>query len=115
VLSRQAQLDVANHLAGQQKFPEAADAYERFIVAYPKYEQMEQVQLMLAIVYARYLKHYGRAKELLEAAIPRLFSDRELKLARDELARIQPLAAASPAPAPAGKSSPEYVPRRHLG
>jgi len=115
VLSRQAQLDVANHLAGQQKFPEAADAYERFIVTYPKYEQMEQVQLMLAIVYARYLKQYGRAKELLEAAIPRLFSDRELNLARDELARIQPLAASSPAPAPAGKSSPEYVPRRHLG
>jgi membrane associated rhomboid family serine protease len=120
VLSRQAQLDVANHLAGQQHFTEAAEAYEQFLVAYPKYEQIEQIQLMLAIVYARYLKRYARAKELLEAAIPRLFAERELELARAELARVAPLAAATAtgmatAPTPSGPAhAGEYVPRRNI-
>jgi hypothetical protein len=96
VLSRQAQLDVANHLAGQQHFAEAAEAYEQFLVHYPKYEQIEQVQLMLGIIYARYLAQYAKAKQHLQAALPRLFGDRELAMARAELARIEPMAAAPP-------------------
>jgi tetratricopeptide (TPR) repeat protein len=96
VLARQAQLDVANHLAGLQRYAEAADAYEQFLRTYPKYDQIEQVQLMLGIVYARYLSQYAKAKQHLEAALPRLFGDREQQLARDELARIQPLAMTQP-------------------
>jgi membrane associated rhomboid family serine protease len=99
VLSRQAQLDVANHLAGQQKYKEAAEAYEAFLVHYPKYEQVEQVQLMLGIIYARYLMQYAKAKQQLAAAIPRLFRERELELARAELARVEPMAALSSPPA----------------
>ena len=36
VLSRQAQLDVANHLAGQQHYAEAAEAYEAFLTTLPE-------------------------------------------------------------------------------
>jgi membrane associated rhomboid family serine protease len=97
VLPRQAQLDVATHLAAQQRYSEAAEAYEQFLAQYPKYEQLEQVQLMLGIIYARYLGQYARAKQQLQAAQPRLFSERELELARTELARIEPMAAAPPA------------------
>ena len=96
VLSRQAQLDVANHLAGIQRYREAADAYEQFLQAYPKYDQIEQVQLMLGIVYGRYLNQYARAKQHLEAALPRLFGDREREMARAELARVEPLAVSPP-------------------
>ena len=97
VLSRQAQLDVANHLAGQQRYAEAAEAYEQFLVHYPKYDQIEQVQLMLGIVYARYLGQYAKAKQHLQAALPRLFGEKEVALARAELARIEPMAVSPPA------------------
>ena len=96
VLSRQAQLDVANHLAGMQRYADAAAAYEQFLTTYPKYDQVEQVQLMLGIVYARYLGQYARAKQLLEAALQRLYGERERGLASAELARIEPLAMSQP-------------------
>ena len=89
VVSRQAQLDIANHLAGLQRYAEAADAYEAFLQTYPKYDQIEQVQLMLGIVYSRYLGKYAQAKQHLEAALPRLFGDREQALARAELAKAE--------------------------
>jgi hypothetical protein len=80
VLARQAQLDIANQLASQQLYPQAADAYEL------------QVELMLGLIYARYLDRHDRAKEYLLRAMARLHGDRELKLAREELKRIEPLA-----------------------
>ena len=89
VMSRQAQLDIANHLAGQQRYAEAAEAYEAFLQTYPKYEQIEQVQLMLGIIYARYLGKDAQAKQHLEAALPRLFGEREQQMARAELSRIE--------------------------
>ena len=99
VLARQAQLDVANHLAGQQRFTEAAEAYEQFLVHYPKYDQIEQVQLMLGLIYARYLAQYAKAKQHLQAALPRLFAEREVQMAKTELARIEPLTGGSTPPA----------------
>ena len=92
VLARQAQLDVASQLASQQLYPDAADAYELFLRHYRNYEQIEQVELMLGLIYARYLERYDRAKEYLLRAMARLHGDRELKLAREELNRIEPLA-----------------------
>src|SRR5688572_10459409 len=55
VLSRQAQLDVANQLASQQFHEAAADAYEQFLRHYPNYGQIEHVELMVGLIYARYL------------------------------------------------------------
>jgi membrane associated rhomboid family serine protease len=89
VVSRQAQLDIANHLAALQRYNEAAGAYEAFLQTYPKYDQIEQVQLMLGIVYSRYLGRYAEAKQHLEAALPRLFGEREQALARAELAKAE--------------------------
>jgi membrane associated rhomboid family serine protease len=93
VLSRQAQLDIANQLNAQQLYAEAADAYEAFLRTYPKFEQIEQVELMLGLIYARYLQQYDRAKEYLVKAIARLHGDRELTMAKSELRRIEPLTA----------------------
>jgi membrane associated rhomboid family serine protease len=94
VLSRQAQLDMANQLASQQFYPQAADAYEQFLRHYPNFEQIEQVQLMLGLICARYLKQYDRAKALLSAALRQLHGEREISMARSELDRIEPLAPA---------------------
>ncbi len=94
VLSRQAQLDVANQLASQQLYAEAAEAYEQFIASYKKFEQIEQVELMLGLIYARYLERYDRAKEYLLRALARLHGERQIELARAELKRIEPMAAA---------------------
>jgi membrane associated rhomboid family serine protease len=91
VLSRQAQLDVANQLASQQFFPQAAEAYEQFLTHYPNFEQIEQVELMLGVIYARYLQRYERARQLLLRALARLHTEREIQWARAELARIEPL------------------------
>ena len=91
VLSRQAQLEVANQLAAQQLYGQAADAYEQFMRHYGHFEQVEQVELMLGLIYARYLRKYDRAKELLLRASARLHGEREVEMARAELRRIEPL------------------------
>ena len=93
VLARQTQLDVANQLASQQNYEQAAASYELFLRHYKNFEQIEQVELMLGLIYARYLSRYDRAKEYLLRAMARLHGDRELGLARAELQRIEPLLA----------------------
>jgi len=91
VLARQAQLGVAAQLASQQHYPQAAEAYELFLRHYKNFEQIEQVELMLGLIYARYLERYDRAKEYLIRAMARLHGDKERALARGELQRIEPL------------------------
>jgi membrane associated rhomboid family serine protease len=91
VLSRQAQLDVANQLASQQLHTEAAQAYEQFLTQYPNFDQIEQVELMLGVIYARYLNNYERARQLLLRALARLHTERQIQWARSELSRIEPL------------------------
>jgi membrane associated rhomboid family serine protease len=92
-LPRQAQYDIATQLASQQQFREAADAYEQFLRHYSSFEQIEQVQLILGLIYARYLNRYARAKECLGDALRRLHKSEEIELARTELDRIEPLLA----------------------
>jgi outer membrane protein assembly factor BamD (BamD/ComL family) len=89
VLARQAQLEVANQLASQQRYTDAAEAYEMFLRHYKNFDQIEQVELMLGLIYARYLSRDDRAKEYLLRAMARLHGDRELDLARTELKRIE--------------------------
>ena len=93
VLARQAQLDVANQLASQQLYIDAAEAYELFLANYKNFEQIEQVELMLGLIYARYLERYDKAKEYLLRALARLHGERQVQLAKTELARIEPMVA----------------------
>jgi tetratricopeptide (TPR) repeat protein len=88
VLSRQAQLDVANQLASQQFYPQAAEAYEQFLRHYPNFAQIEHVELMLGLICARYLNRRARAKELLSHAVTRLHGESELRMAREELEKL---------------------------
>jgi len=88
VLSRQAQLDVANQLTSQQFYAEAADAYEQFLSHYPNFQQVEHVELMLGVIYNRYLHQYQRAQELLTKALQRLHAENDITMARREMERI---------------------------
>jgi tetratricopeptide (TPR) repeat protein len=106
VLSKQSQLDIANQLFSQQQYRPAAEAYEQFIKYYPKHEQIEHVQLVLGLIYARYLPSYERARELLIQAIKRLHGSRELDLAKDELRQVELAIAQRPTPPTSGAIEP---------
>lgn len=90
VLSRQQQLDVANHLAARQDYAQAAEAYESFLRQYPKYEQIQQVELMLGIIYSRYLHRLDKAREHLTRVTERFQVGNEIEMARQELANLGP-------------------------
>ena len=81
VLSQENQLDLANHLMQQGRYDVAARAYELFLKAYGSYAQHEQVELILGLLYARYLDQPERARALLAGARPRLNAPEERKLA----------------------------------
>jgi len=82
-------LDIANQLAGENKHAEAARAYEQFLSHYGTYEYAEQVELMLGIIYARYLNQPESAVKHLQIAEGKLTDSGQLKMCREELARIQ--------------------------
>ena len=89
ILPRQQLLDIANQLAGENKHAESARAYEQFLSHYRTYEYVEQVELMLGIIYARYLNQPEPAVKHLQIAEKKLTDPGQLKMCRDELARIQ--------------------------
>jgi hypothetical protein len=82
-------LDIANQLAGESRHAESARAYEQFLSHYGTYEYIEQVELMLGIIYARYLNQPDLAVKHLEIAEKKLSDPGQLKMCREELARIQ--------------------------
>jgi tetratricopeptide (TPR) repeat protein len=91
VLPRQYLLDIANQLAGEGKYEQAAEAYEKFLEHYPDYEYVEQVQLMLGIIYARYLEKSELACRYLETARRRLIDPGQLDMCNHELSKLKAL------------------------
>jgi membrane associated rhomboid family serine protease len=89
VLNQQSQLDLANQFMADGKHALAAKAYELFLRTYSTYEEREQVQLILGLIYARYLRVKPRAAELLTAALPRLRDPGQRDLATRTLAELQ--------------------------
>ncbi|MBW7988479.1 MAG: rhomboid family intramembrane serine protease [Planctomycetes bacterium] len=89
ILPKQHLLDIANQLAGDNKPAESAQAYEKFLSRYKNYEYAEQVELMLGILYCRYLNKPTLAIKYLEAAAKKLTDPGQLKMCNDELARLK--------------------------
>jgi membrane associated rhomboid family serine protease len=89
ILPRQHLLDIANRLASESRHADAAKAYEQFLAHYGNYEYIEQVQLMLGLLYSRYLDQPSRAKKYLTAAAEKLFDPGQLKMCRDELEKLK--------------------------
>jgi len=86
---RQYLLDIANQLTSENKYAESAQAYEKFLTHYGKYEYIEQVELMLGILYSRYLNKPSSAIEHLKAAAGKLTDPGQLKMCREEIAKLE--------------------------
>ncbi|MDH4241487.1 MAG: rhomboid family intramembrane serine protease [Phycisphaerae bacterium] len=89
ILPRQYLLDIANQLASENKPAQAAQAYEQFLKHYNNYEYVEQVELMLGILYSRYLQKPDLAVKHLQEAVKKLTDPGQLKMCREELAKLQ--------------------------
>jgi membrane associated rhomboid family serine protease len=89
IFPQQQQLDIANQLASENKHKEAAEAYEKFIKHYGNYEYIEQVKLMLGLLYSRYLNNPESAVRYLQEAKEKLSDTTQLNLCRDELNKLQ--------------------------
>ena len=88
VLPEQQQLDIANKLMSMGRHLEAAHAYEAFIERYPKYPFLEQIQLMLGLLYSRYLEKKEPARKHLQAALEKLSDENQRQMSRDELDQL---------------------------
>jgi membrane associated rhomboid family serine protease len=87
-LPLQAQLNVASQLAADQRYPQAAAAYEQLLKHFPDFEQVEEVHLMLGLIQGRYLAQPGLAEEHLRTALQRLKGADKIQLANLELDRL---------------------------
>jgi len=86
---RQYLLDIANQLASDNKHTEAANAYEKFLTHYKNYEYAEQVELMVGLLYSRYLHQSQLAIKHLQNAAKKLTDPGQVKMCQDELAKLQ--------------------------
>ncbi|MHC4271093.1 MAG: rhomboid family intramembrane serine protease [Planctomycetota bacterium] len=89
VISRQYLLDIANQLASDNRHADAAKAYEKFLAHYKNYEHSEQVQLMLGIIYSRYLHNQELAVENLKEARKKLKNYDQIQMCDEELKKLQ--------------------------
>lgn len=88
VLPRDNQLEVANQLMSMGRFEESAQAYEKMLEHYRTHEHVEQIQLMLGVLYRRYLHDRENARKYLEMALPKLTDESQKKMCSDELAQL---------------------------
>jgi membrane associated rhomboid family serine protease len=93
VMSRAVQMDLANYFAAQHLYPDAAATYELLIRFYPKYERLDQVYLMLGVIYSRYLQQPLKAKENLLKAVAGLHFTNQIDVAKAELAHVEAMLA----------------------
>lgn len=89
VLAQQHQLDVANQLMSMGKWKQSAAAYDKFLSHYKSYKYVEQVQLMLGILYSRYLGAPAKAVGHLKAAREKLTDAGQIKMCEAELAKLE--------------------------
>ncbi|MFH1613702.1 MAG: rhomboid family intramembrane serine protease [Planctomycetota bacterium] len=89
ILPRQQLLDIANQQMAAGNWGDSARTYEKFLSHYSNYEYVEQVQLMLGILYSRYLHKAEAAIKYLEAAQDKLTNPAQQKMCSEELSRLR--------------------------
>lgn len=89
VLSRTQQLDVANYLMSTDQYEPSAEAYKRFLRHYGGYEHTGDIELMLGLIYSRYLHQYEQAEEFLRAAAGHLRDSRKVRQAEEEIQALR--------------------------
>ncbi len=89
IIAHKPLLDVANQLASEGRYTESAVAYDQFLRHYKNYEFLDQVMLMLGLIYARYLDQPAQAILTLTQASKRLTDSGQLAMCENELKRLQ--------------------------
>jgi hypothetical protein len=89
ILPRQHLLDIANQFASESEYNNAASVYEKFLTHYANYEHIEQVELMLGIIYSRYLEKPDLALNHLRAAEKKIVDPAQLLMCRSEIEKLQ--------------------------
>ena len=89
VMPEQYQLDLANKLMQNNQHRQAAQAYELFLENYRHYPFIEQIQLMLGLLYSRYLNKPETARKNLQAALEKLHDSGQRQMCQDELDRLK--------------------------
>ncbi|NNM88239.1 MAG: tetratricopeptide repeat protein, partial [Phycisphaerae bacterium] len=89
VLPEDVQLDLGNQLMSEGRYPAAATTYEDYLRVYPRGGQVDQVQLILGLIYARYEAKPQRAIELFQKALSQLHNPSQRALAESELANLR--------------------------
>ena len=82
------QLDISNYLMSCGEYKQAVCAYENFIKAYQDYEYIEQIHLMLGIIYSRYIIDRDLAKKYLQLADEKLNDAKQKKMCIDALKKL---------------------------
>jgi membrane associated rhomboid family serine protease len=88
VMSIKQQLDIANQLMADGNHAVAATAYELFLNSYAGSEQKQQVQLLLGLIYTRYVQRYQRARELLTEVKRKVTDPGQKQLVQNLLAEL---------------------------
>jgi tetratricopeptide (TPR) repeat protein len=88
VMPRQPQLDIANQMMAEGKWLFSAKAYEKFLKYYGNTQHNEQVELMLGILYARYLNEKDKAIEYLDRARKKIADPGQIKMCEEELKKL---------------------------
>lgn len=89
VLPERYQLDIANQLMAMNQWECSATAYENFLTHYKNYQYLEQVELMLGVLYSRYLRRKEDAIKHLTAASTRLTDQGQIKMCEEELEKLE--------------------------
>ena len=82
------QVDLGSYLMTDGQYDLASAAYESLLNHYPTYENRQQIELMLGLIYGRYLNNPMRAKQYLEHCQPRLRDASQRELCQRELAHV---------------------------
>jgi membrane associated rhomboid family serine protease len=85
-MPQQNQLDLANTLMSDCQWEWAVKAYENYLAQYK--DNTEQVQLMLGLLYTRYINKPDRAKEVLVCALEKLTQANQIQMCKDLLAQL---------------------------
>ncbi|MEM6750601.1 MAG: rhomboid family intramembrane serine protease [Planctomycetota bacterium] len=88
-LPQDQQLEIANALMATGAYDHAAAAYALLLRQYPAYPQRHQVQLILGLIFGRYLREPAQSRALLSEAEPKLAGE-DLALARQVLSELPP-------------------------
>lgn len=96
-LSEFQQLAVAREFCRTGRYPQAAAAFDRFVETYPSSREVEDVRLLLGIIYARDLMEYEMADRHLTRSMEKLHDDKRREQC---LAWLRSVRAALSRPAP---------------